>query len=106
SPLLASTLMARILSAALALVVAVTGTALPAAAAPPLPAAQTATPTTLASPDREGGGARVWSLPLDGVPRSAVMAAPAFTRAEHDGEAPAGRLAALSPQSRTERFTI
>ena len=98
--------MARTFPAALALVVAVTGSPLPAAAASTLPAPQTTARTSLATSSSTDGPARTWSLPLEGVRRAAVAADPAFTHTEHDDDALAGTLAALSPASRTERFTL
>src|SRR5690554_4381450 len=78
--------MARTFPAALAFVVAFTGSSLPAAAAPgspasaPLPTAQLTTSSAPAAPKDTGSS---WSLPLSGVSRAALSSAPAFTH-EHD----------------------
>jgi len=117
--------MARTFPAALAVVVALTGTALPAAAAPAHPTAPTSFTPTGASPgavprpgSSSGSG---WSIPLTGVAAGALVRAPSFSShaghahasGAHSGtepggsvDVPTGRLAALSPQTRTESFTL
>ena len=117
--------MARTFPAALAFVVAFTGSSLPAVAAPTQPATaplvQTTSPAAASLPAAPADPGSQWSIPLTGVSAAAQRSAPAFTP-DHDddghdhgvlsrgagtgAETPEGSLAALSPAASTSEFTL